>query len=107
MKKTGYLPLIVPWLKSVQNLNNQSVNEALNEIYLEAEDYENLRQSVTQYENFEPLSLCKASEKHELVEFRRIAAYLYRKIGKYDLSINLSKLDKVYRVKKISHIKFN
>jgi len=45
MKKTGYLALIVPWLKSVQNLNNQAVNEALNE------DHEDLRQSVGQYEN--------------------------------------------------------
>lgn len=98
MKKTGYLPLIVPWLKTVQNLNNQAVNEALNEVYMESEDHENLRQSVQQYENFEPLSLCKATETHELIEFRRVAAYLYRKIGKYDLSINLSKLDKVYRV---------
>lgn len=98
MKKTGYLPLIVPWLKTVQNLNNQGVNEALNEIYLEAEDHESLRQSVQQYENFEPLSLCKATETHELIEFRRVAAYLYRKIGKYDLSINLSKNDKVYKV---------
>lgn len=99
MKKTGYLPLIVPWLKTVQNVNNQAVNEALNEIYLESEDHESLRQSVQQYENFEPLSLCKATETHELIEFRRVAAYLYRKIGKYDLSINLSKMDKVYRVK--------
>lgn len=31
------------------------------------------------------------------MEFRRIAAFLYRRIQKYDLSINLSKLDEVYR----------
>jgi clathrin heavy chain len=31
------------------------------------------------------------------MEFRRIAAYLYRRNQKYELSINLSKQDHVYR----------
>jgi clathrin heavy chain len=98
LRKTGYIDLTVPWLKQVQTNNNLSVNEALNEIYLESEDFEALRNSITQYENFEPFSLAKATEAHELVEFRRIAAYIYRRTGKYDLSIKLSKNDEMYRV---------
>lgn len=43
MKKTGYIALITPFLKSVQNQNVSSVNEALNDIYLENEDYDSLR----------------------------------------------------------------
>jgi clathrin heavy chain len=53
MRKTGYLPLVTPFLKSVQNVNNKDVNEALNEIYLETEDYEELRKSISTYENFD------------------------------------------------------
>ena len=32
-----------------------------------------------------------------MLEFRRIAALLYRKNGKYEQSINLSKKDEIYR----------
>lgn len=53
MRKTGYLPLITDFLKSVQNQNIKEVNEALNEIFLEIEDYESLRKSVTEHETFE------------------------------------------------------
>lgn len=35
MKRTGYIALIEPFLKSVQNQNVAAVNEALNMIYLE------------------------------------------------------------------------
>ena len=53
MKKSGYFALITPWLKAVQTQNNASVNEALNQIYLESEDHEALRESVTGFENFD------------------------------------------------------
>lgn len=35
MRKTGYLKLILSFMKSVQNVNNKELNEALNEVYLE------------------------------------------------------------------------
>lgn len=37
------------------------------------------------------------TEKHELQEFRRIAAFLYRRHKQYEFSIRLSKLDFEYR----------
>ena len=98
MKRSGYISLIAPFLKHVQNTNNQAVNEALNEIYLEEGDHESLLKSIKTYENFEPMILAKATENHEIVEFRRVAAYLYRRTGKYDKSIVLSKKDEMYRV---------
>ena len=91
MRRTGYLALITPWMKSVQNQNNQAVNEALNEIYFENEDFDGLRKSIIAYDNFDQSSkltyfictiiidLAKLTENHQLTEMRRIAAYLYRK----------------------------
>ena len=99
MRRRNYLPLIIPFLKSVQNTNTQDVNDALNEVYLDSNDFEALRQSVTQYENIDQLSLAQATERHELLEFRRISAYLYRKNQKYQQSIGLSKQDEQFRVK--------
>lgn len=57
MRKAGHLPLISPFLKSVQNQNVAAVNEALNEIYVENEDHESLKQSIMEYDNFESLNL--------------------------------------------------
>ena len=33
------LPLVKPYLRSVQNHNNKSVNEALNNLFITEEDY--------------------------------------------------------------------
>jgi clathrin heavy chain len=56
------------------------VNEALNEIYLHSEEYEMLWESVRSYETFDQLGLARSIQGHELMEFRRIAAFLYRLI---------------------------
>ena len=98
MRKTGHLPLITPFMKNVQNQNNQAINEALNEMFLESEDHEALWESVTNYENIDQLSLAQQTERHQFLEFRRISAYLYRRNKEYAKSIALSKQDKQYRV---------
>ena len=36
-------------------------------------------------------------EKHELLEMRRIAAYIYKKAGRWKQSIALSKKDNMYK----------
>ena len=36
-------------------------------------------------------------EKHELLEFRRIAAYLYKRNKRYAQSVQLSKEDRMYK----------
>ena len=83
MKRTGHIALITPFLKSVQSQNISAVNEALNQIYLENEDYESLRASIKEYDSFESLKLAQDLERHELLECRRIAALLYRKNKKF------------------------
>ncbi|KAG9334025.1 hypothetical protein JZ751_009257 [Albula glossodonta] len=58
--------------------NNKGVNEALNNLLTEEEDFQGLRASIDAYDNFDNISLAQRLEKHELIEFRRIAAYLYK-----------------------------
>ena len=43
----------------MQNLNLAAVNEAVNDIYYEAEDYESLRQSVDDFDNFDQPALAQ------------------------------------------------
>eukprot|EP00824_Muranothrix_gubernata_P013157 TRINITY_DN2754_c0_g1_i2.p1 TRINITY_DN2754_c0_g1~~TRINITY_DN2754_c0_g1_i2.p1 ORF type:complete len:1581 (-),score=427.08 TRINITY_DN2754_c0_g1_i2:505-4755(-) len=98
MRKLGFLILIEQFLRTVQIQNISAVNEALNEIYIENEDHESLRTSVTEFDNFDQIMLAKKVESHELLEFRRIAALMYRKNKKYLESIRLSQKDELYKV---------
>ena len=97
VKRTGYLPLIIEWLKSVQNQNNQSVNDALNQVYLEMEDYEALRNSILTYDSIDAIGLAKQIEGSNHPEFRRISSLIYRKNKKFKESIELSINDHHYR----------
>lgn len=83
MKKTGNIALIEPFLKSAQQQNIAAVNEALNEIYLEKQDYEALRLSIKDFDSFESVQLASELETHDLLECRRISALLFRKNKRY------------------------
>mmetsp|Transcript_26943 Transcript_26943/g.41276 ORF Transcript_26943/g.41276 Transcript_26943/m.41276 type:complete len:1727 (-) Transcript_26943:146-5326(-) len=85
------------YMKSVQKLNLSPVNEALNELYVEDEDYESLRKSIDSFKNFNMIALASKLSTHELLEFRRISAYVYRCNKKYSQSIDLSKNDKMWK----------
>lgn len=87
----------MPYLKAVQKENLSAVNEALNELYVEDEDYEMLRQSLQDFDNFDQIAMAQKIEKHELLEFRRIAAHIYKKNRRYQKSVQLSKADKMYK----------
>ena len=97
MQRAGHLPLITPFLKSVQNQNVAAVNEALNEIHVENEDYESLQASIEEYDNFESLPLAQRLENHELIFFRRISALIFRKNKKFEKSIEISKKDELWK----------
>lgn len=97
VQRSGYLPLIIDWLKSVQNQNNQSVNDALNQVYLEIHDYEALRASILAYDQFDAMGLAKLIESSDHPEFRRISSLIYRKNKKFDESIELSINDGHFR----------
>ncbi|CAD5174389.1 unnamed protein product [Musa acuminata subsp. malaccensis] len=97
MRKAGHLHLVKPYMVAVQSNNVAAVNEALNEIYVEEEDYDRLRESVDLHDNFDQIGLAQRIEKHELLEMRRIAAYIYKKAGRWKQSIALSKKDNLYK----------
>lgn len=95
--KEGHLAMIKEYLQAVQHNNLQAVNDALHELYIEAGDYESVRKSVETYDNVDLLKLAQELEKHELVEFRRLAAFVFKKKGKYSNSVELSKADGMFR----------
>ncbi|KAK8629636.1 hypothetical protein V6N13_078469 [Hibiscus sabdariffa] len=97
MRKAGHLRLVKPYMVAVQSNNVSAVNEALNEIYVEEEDYDRLRESIDLHDNFDQIGLAQKIEKHEPLEMRRVAAYIYKKAGRWKQSIALSKKDKHYR----------
>ncbi|CAF3717624.1 unnamed protein product [Rotaria sordida] len=92
------LPLVKPYLRSVQNINNKAINEALNNLLIEEEDYQGLKNFIDAYDNFDNISLAQRLEKHELIEFRRIAAYLYKGNNRWKQVVELCKKDRLYKV---------
>ncbi|KAJ1913951.1 Clathrin heavy chain [Mycoemilia scoparia] len=95
--KSDNIPLIKPYLLSAQSTNNKSVNEAVNDLLIEEEDFQGLRDSIDQYDNFDVIELAQRLEKHELLEFRRVAAHLYNKSKRWRQSLALSKKDKLFK----------
>jgi len=95
--KEGHVAMIKAYLQQVQSDNLSAVNEALNDLYIEGEDFENLRKSVDAYDNLDLASLAQKCEKHALMEFRRLAAYMYKKKGRFAQSVELSKQDAMYQ----------
>jgi len=99
LRRTGdwALHLGQDYLKSVQKFNLSAVNEALNELFVEDEDYEALRKSIDSFDNFNMIALASKLATHELLEFRRISAYVYRRNKKWSQSIDLSKNDRMWK----------
>lgn len=78
-------------------LNIEAVNDAYNALLIEEEDYNTLRDSIDSFDNFNNIGLAQQLEKHALLEFRRLAAHLYKKNSKWDDSTTLSKQDKLFK----------
>jgi clathrin heavy chain len=97
LRKNSALELSIEYLQAVQKENLTVVNEALNELYIAEEDTEALRASVDEYDNFDQLALAQKMEKHVLLEFRRIAAHVYRRNKRFGQSVELSKKDKMFK----------
>ncbi|EKM49484.1 uncharacterized protein PHACADRAFT_264985 [Phanerochaete carnosa HHB-10118-sp] len=96
-RQIDHIPLVRSYLIAVQHLNIEAVNDAYNDLLIEEEDYKTLRDSIDSFDNFNNVNLAQRLEKHELLEFRRLAAHLYKKNGRWEESIALSKQDKLYK----------
>lgn len=57
--QAGHLRLVKPYMVAVQSNNVAAVNEALNEIYVEEEDYDRLRESIDLHDNFDQIGLAQ------------------------------------------------
>lgn len=91
------LPLIREFLEDVQESNNAKVNDALNSIYIEEELVDKLRFSIENFTEFDQIALAIRLEKHSLLEFRRVAATVYKLNDRFEQSVALSKKDKLYK----------
>lgn len=96
-------------------MNIEAVNDAYNQLLIEEEDYRSLRDSIDSFDNFDNIKLARELETHALLEFRRIAAHIYKvespakqrsndgtdsglqKNSRWEESIALSKQDKLYK----------
>jgi clathrin heavy chain len=96
-KKTNQLPLVKAYLVAIQPNNIKAVNEAYNGLLVEEEDWETLRTSIDNFGEFDNIALAQQLERHELLEFRRIAAHLYKRNKRWQQSVDLSKQDRLYK----------
>ena len=93
----GLLPVCKSYLLKVQDANVPDVNEALNEVLIAEGSLDELESSIEAYDNFDQFGLANKLQNHELIQLRRVSAKLYRRNGRYERAIEVSKKDKLYR----------
>jgi len=97
IRRAGQLAIIKKYLLHVQRENITAVNEAVNELAIQEEDFKGLRQSIDNHNNFDQIALAQQLETHELLEFRRISAHLNKLNKRFKPSIDLSKKDGLWK----------
>ncbi|CCW60031.1 unnamed protein product [Phytomonas sp. EM1] len=97
VEKYAPIYLIRTYLEAIQERNLKKVNETLNDLYIEGEDFDALRHSIESYDNFDFEKLSSRLEKMELFEFRKIALFLHRKNKNYMHAIRIAKENKLYQ----------
>ena len=70
----------------------------MNGLLIEEEDYAALRDSITTYDNYDQIGLATRLEAHELTEFRRIAATIYKANLRWRKAVALAKQDNLFQV---------
>ena len=71
--------------------------KSLDETFVEDEEYELLRESIDEYDNFDQIALAQRCESHELIEFRRISGHIYQKNHRWKQSVELAKRDGLFK----------
>lgn len=96
LKSLNVLPICKSYLIHVQKLNISIVNEALNEIYVQEEAYDDLRTSIEQFTNYDAAKLATELENHPSVEFRRISTLIRKLSNKWSQTMEMAKKDGFY-----------
>eukprot|EP00771_Trimastix_marina_P000223 gnl/Trimastix_PCT/1231.p1 GENE.gnl/Trimastix_PCT/1231~~gnl/Trimastix_PCT/1231.p1 ORF type:complete len:1609 (+),score=828.08 gnl/Trimastix_PCT/1231:233-5059(+) len=97
LRRADRLPLVKSYLMSVQSNEVPEVNEAINDLLIDEEDCEGLRTSIENYPAFEQTALARRLEHHDLLEMRRVAAWLYKLNKRWNESVELSKRDLLFQ----------
>lgn len=96
IQRVAPLFVIRSYLETAQEKNNKKVNETLNAMYVEEENFVALRHSVETYNNFDAEELSRKLETMERVEFRNIALALHRRNKRYSHAIEVAKKNELY-----------
>jgi clathrin heavy chain len=96
-EKKNLVALVKPYLQSIQHLNIAAVNEAYHGVLIDEEDHETLRANVLKYDAFDQITLAQKLEKHDLIEFRRIAGIMFKENRRWTQAIELAKQDQLYK----------
>ena len=96
VKKKAPLSFIRKFLESTQDRNVRRVNDALNAMYVEEDDFASLRRSVDNYNNFDSAELSASLEALPLFEFRKIALALHRRNKRFVHAIEVAKANDLY-----------
>jgi len=75
---SGVDSLPIAGLTKLSTVQYRSCQRRYNDLLIEEEDYKTLRDSIDSFDNFNNVNLAKRLERHELLEFRRLAAHLYK-----------------------------
>ncbi|KAF1745283.1 hypothetical protein MXB_2618 [Myxobolus squamalis] len=84
------------YLLHVQKLNISVINEALNQLYIEEESYDELRNSVENYTNYEATKLAEQLQNHSSIEFRRISTLIRKFSNRWSQTLEMAKKDQLY-----------
>lgn len=95
-QKSDNLPMIKPFLISVLDKNNTVVNNAYHDLLIEEQDYKSLQATIDAHDRFDSIDLASRLENHDLIFFRRISAFLYRKNKKFNKALSILKTDKLW-----------
>jgi len=97
ISNTTSCALILKYLLHIQHNDVSVVNDAIHEVFIEEENFTALRTSIEEHKQFDQIGLAQKLETHELLEFRRIAAALYKQNQRFEKAIELSKKDNLYQ----------
>lgn len=97
LRKENILPLVKGYLTTVQPLHSIAVNTALNEVLLAEEDLEALKTSLAISDKYEVAPLASKLSQHPRIEFRRLAAQLYRHHKMWREAVGLFLSEGLYR----------
>jgi clathrin heavy chain len=89
--------LIIKYLLHIQHNDVAIVNDTIHEVFIDEGNHAALRQSIEEYKQFDHIGLAQKLENHEVLEFRRVAVFLYKQNQRYEKSIEVAKRDKLYQ----------